>query len=180
MNIAHIEESVSIYGPGDRFVIWTQGCSIRCKGCWNTDMWSFEEKNEVSKERILELIREHQGAVEGVTFIGGEPLNQFNELLWLTKKIQELEMSTVVFTGFELEEIKSCNHKLLLEYLDIIIAGRYQQDQRTINHQWIGSTNQEIHFLTTRYSESIISNGNYIEIILDEYGRETLLGFPDI
>jgi len=43
MHIAHIEEQSFIYGPGYRFVVWVQGCSIRCKGCWNQEMWSFED-----------------------------------------------------------------------------------------------------------------------------------------
>ncbi len=66
-----------------------------------------------------------------------------------------------------------------MDTTDILITGRYREDLRTLNHQWIGSTNQEIHFLSARYSEDIIRNGNYIEIKLDEHGRETVLGFPD-
>ncbi len=67
----------------------------------------------------------------------------------------------------------------ILDNLDILITGRYDKTKRTMNHQWIGSTNQEIHFLTDRYKNFEIVNSNYVEISIDDFGSNTILGFPD-
>ena len=142
-------------------------------------MWSNEQRNPIEKEKILEEIRQQTNCIEGVTFLGGEPLDQLDELFWLIKRIQSMGVSVLIFTGFEMEEIQNTACRSILSYTDILVTGRYQEDLRTVDHQWIGSLNQEIHFLTSRYSESIIENGNYVEIVIDESGKETILGFPD-
>ena len=69
MNVAHLENQSFIYGPGSRFVIWVQGCSLRCKGCWNFRMWGFEKKQEYSISQLLKMIAAEN--VEGITILGG-------------------------------------------------------------------------------------------------------------
>jgi anaerobic ribonucleoside-triphosphate reductase activating protein len=63
-------------------------------------------------------------------------------------------------------------------YLDILITGRYEEAKRTLQRQWIGSTNQEIHFLSNRYADYSLKNGNYVEVSIEEDGSLTVLGFP--
>jgi hypothetical protein len=64
------------------------------------------------------------------------------------------------------------------EQLDILITGRYDESKRTLHHQWIGSTNQHIHFISDRYKNYKIKNTNYIELTIAEDGGITILGFP--
>ena len=52
------------------------------------------------------------------------------------------------------------------------------QEYRTLERQWIGSTNQEILFLSARYRNYKLENGNYIEVDIDENGKSTIYGFP--
>jgi anaerobic ribonucleoside-triphosphate reductase activating protein len=85
----------------------------------------------------------------------------------------------MLFTGYEMTEISEKQMTAILEYLDILITGRYDKAKRTMNHQWIGSRNQEIHFLTDRYAEYEIKNNNYTEITINADGSTTILGFPD-
>ncbi|MDP8162370.1 4Fe-4S single cluster domain-containing protein [Pasteurella skyensis] len=179
MNIAHIERHSYIYGPGCRFVIWTQGCSLGCKGCWNTAMWSFNPINLLTIDEIYQQIRENKNNIEGITLLGGEPLQQFDETLQLVKRCKQAGLTTMLFTGYEWEEIEQNKMNSILDYLDILITGRYQKDKRTLNHQWIGSTNQEIHFLTDIYQNYQIDNANYVEITIDKFGKQEILGFPD-
>lgn len=179
MNIAHIEESSFIYGPGRRFVIWVQGCSIHCKGCWNKGMWSFEDKVILSIRNLLHKIETEKEIIDGITLLGGEPLDQFAEVSELLIECKKLGMSTMLFTGYEMIEIEEKQMSLIFDNLDILITGRYDKTKRTLNHQWIGSTNQQIHFLTDRYANYKIENNNYTEVTINEDGRTTILGFPD-
>lgn len=177
MNIAHIEEISYIYGPGTRFVIWVQGCSIRCKGCWNREMWSFEKRSEYTIEELLDMIKLQGNAIEGITILGGEPLDQFGEVHALCLECQHIGLSTMVFTGYELSEIELSEKVAIKSVTDILITGRYIETLRTLDMQWIGSTNQKILFLSDRYSDYKIVDSNYMEINIEESGKCTFLGF---
>jgi len=178
MNIAHIEEQSFIYGPGCRFVIWTQGCSIRCKDCWNKDMWSFETKNEISTDKIFEKIINEKKYIEGITILGGEPFDQYENLLTLIKQVRKTDLSIILYTGYRLNELKDKNRTEILDYIDIIITDRYDKNYRTENGGLIGSSNQEIIFLTNRYSEKDLSKNNEIEISINENGQINMYGYP--
>lgn len=180
MNIAHIETQSFIYGPGCRFVIWVQGCSIHCKGCWNKEMWSFKPQKFYSVATLMQMILSHQTEIEGVTILGGEPLDQYQEILLLSEKIQLLGLSLMIFTGYELAEIEAKEQTEILNFTDILVSGRYKQDKRSLNNQWIGSTNQRISFLTKRYQNYVMVNQNYVEISIDELGKIHYLGFPPL
>jgi len=175
MNLAHIENRSFIYGPGCRFVIWTQGCSIRCAGCRNREMWSFEPNIVMPIGEILEKITVEGHAIEGITLLGGEPLDQAEECVELLRLCRAQGLTTMLFTGYELGEITDGR---LLELCDIMITGRYDESRRTLYHQWIGSTNQEIRFLTDAYRDYELQNANYVEIGIEDNGRITILGFP--
>ncbi len=176
MNIAHIEPQSFIYGPGCRFVIWVQGCSIHCKGCWNSSMWSFDKKNEYSVPELVKMIVAE--SVEGVTILGGEPLDQLTEVHALCSECHQLGLTTMVFTGYDLSEIDNSDKSSIKSVSDILIVGRYDENLRTLDSQWIGSTNQQILFLTARYADYEMQNANYMEIDIDKNGSYTVLGFP--
>ena len=178
MNIAHIEKQSFIYGPGCRFVIWTQGCSIRCKGCWNHSMWDFSLKHEIPVSELFDQIAALGNKVEGITLLGGEPLDQYQETRMLLQLCANTGLSAMLFTGYELKEMEEKGISDIQKYLDILITGRYEESKRTLQHQWIGSTNQEIHFLSDRYANYDKKDGNYLEISIDEDGSLTVLGFP--
>ncbi len=180
MNIAHLQTNSKIYGPGHRYVIWVQGCSLRCSGCWNKEMWSFKTKNERAVANLLIDIEAHSEEIEGITILGGEPLEQFEEVLKLCKSVHDKNLSVMLFTGYEMEEIQQANQSEILNYLDILITGRYEETKRNTNLQWIGSENQEIHFLSDRYQNFVVDDGNYVEIHLDKDGGFEILGFPEL
>ena len=178
MNIAHIEEQSFIYGPGCRYVIWTQGCSIRCKDCWNKEMWSFNKKNEISINELFKKIIAEKEYIEGVTILGGEPFDQYDELLSLIKQIRKTDLSIILYTGYSQNELKDKNKTEILDYIDIIITDRYDKNYRTENGGLIGSSNQKIIFLTNRYSKNDLSKNNEIEISINENGQINMYGYP--
>ena len=179
MKIAHIEKSSSIYGPGDRFVIWTQGCSIHCKGCWNKEMWSFDAGVGWSTEKLINEINLSFNSIEGVTILGGEPFDQYSELVNLISRIKKIGLSLIVYTGYTLKNLYEKQYNNVLSEIDILIANPYDGKQRNTTLQWIGSENQEIYFLSNRYNQSEIEDGTYVEVLIDEFGKMTRLGFPD-
>jgi len=85
----------------------------------------------------------------------------------------------MLFTGYEMTEINEKGMSAILDFTDILITGRYEESRRTIKRQWIGSTNQQIHFLSERYKDYQIENANYVELTLEENGKCTMLGFPE-
>ncbi|MFK4784808.1 4Fe-4S single cluster domain-containing protein [Fusobacterium sp. MFO224] len=177
MNINSYENSSFIYGPGERFIIWTQGCSIRCKGCWNEKMHSFKKVNEIGCKELLKLVVDSE--VKGVTFLGGEPFDQYKELLEIAKKLYELNISVIIFSGYEKFELIRDEKNEIFKYIDILIYGRYVESKRNINLQWRGSENQVVDFLSDRYSEKELIDGNYVEIIIENDGSLKILGFPE-
>ena len=63
--------------------------------------------------------------INGVSILGGEPLEQFEELLKLMKLIKELNLGIILYTGYEKEEIKSSGKTEIFDYADLLISGRY-------------------------------------------------------
>ena len=152
-------------GPGIRYVIWVQGCSLKCKGCFNPHFWS---QHGGSSRDIDSLLHDVLAArikfpeIEGVTFLGGEPFEQPEALADLSQKLQKLDFSIMVFSGYTLAELKdekSSQYVSRLNFLssiDLLVDGRYQQDNVDIDRPWVGSKNQEFHFLTERYSKETL------------------------
>jgi anaerobic ribonucleoside-triphosphate reductase activating protein len=152
-------------GPGIRYVIWVQGCSLKCKGCFNPHFWSQHGGSSRDTDSLLHEViaaRIKFPEIEGVTFLGGEPFEQPEALAELSQKLQKLDFSIMVFSGYTLAELKdekSSQYVSRLNFLssiDLLVDGRYQQDNVDIDRPWVGSKNQEFHFLTERYSKETL------------------------
>ena len=84
MYIDRILYPIHTLGPGNRAVIWTKGCSKECKNCSNPELWHIGKaaKSRSVKELfqiILNISRENR--IDGITFTGGDPIEQFDELI---------------------------------------------------------------------------------------------------
>jgi anaerobic ribonucleoside-triphosphate reductase activating protein len=141
-------------------------------------MWDFSPKNEIAVSKLFDQITALGNKIEGITLLGGEPLDQYEETLLLLRLCKNAGLSAMLFTGYELQEMTEKGIADIQKILDILITGKYEEDKRTLHHQWIGSTNQQIHFLSDRYAGYNIKDGNYLEISIDEDGSLTVLGFP--
>lgn len=140
LNISgYIEESI-VDGPGVRFVLFVQGCPHHCVGCHNEHTWSFDEKKLVTCDVIFEIIKKNP-LTKGITFSGGEPLCQSDELIELASKCKQHGYNVMVYTGYTYEDIR--NNKLL-DYVDYLVDGKFMIDKRSLNCIYRGSTNQRI------------------------------------
>ena len=180
INVAEILPRSRIYGPGERMVIWVQGCALRCPGCWNEEMWPFEERNLYTTDALLSEILSVED-LEGITLLGGEPLHQAPALLELVTRVRSSGLSVILYTGFEEEEITDPVSLALFQTSDIVIFGRYREDLRSDFLKWRGSENQKIVFPTSRYramKDEIDELTNEIEIHIADDGMITLVGYP--
>ena len=184
-------------GPGERVVVWVQGCSLACSGCWNSETHPFVKDKDMLISELADWILNQN--VEGVTFSGGEPFQQAPALELLVSFIKERrpELSIGSFTGYTLQELRDGKFNwwhpelrtmipgdaklsnAILKQMDFIIAGRYNQLQRCDDKPLCGSRNQEVHFLSTRYNSKDL-RANIVEMVVDpEAGLVQITGFPD-
>lgn len=178
-NIAHIEPSSQIYGPGKRLVVWLQGCTLACKGCWNTAMWPHKKNQLIDRQNLLETILDADD-IEGITLLGGEPLQQVDNVIWLLEQMSKTSLTIMLYTGYEMSEIMSdCKRSEAVKRVDILISGRYIESQRNTNLLWRGSGNQQITHISDRYQKVELSDCNQVEINIDHLGAVTMLGYPD-
>ena len=155
-----------VEGVGTRFAIWVQGCSIHCKGCANSHMWDKKGGTLYNTDDLINLIKSYKDRVEGVTFLGGEPLEQIEAVTEISKAVQEIGLSVIMFTGYEYRNLEQrADFQELIKYIDILIDGRYEQDKTDYSRAWVGSSNQNYYFLTDRYNKTVITEcKNKIEI----------------
>lgn len=142
-----------VEGPYTRFVIWLQGCSIRCPGCANKHMWDFNGGQEILVDELLNIIMDQVG-IEGITLVGGEPFDQAQPLKGLVSGIKKCGLGVVTFTGYTYEYLsrsKSCSIHYLMNHTDLLIDGPFQQKYQTLNMPWVGSRNQRLIHLSERY-----------------------------
>lgn len=182
MRLHRILPQTRAEGPGNRFCIWVQGCHNGCPGCYATDLWNPKGGFEADPADILAQIADTQG-IEGVTFLGGEPMEQAKALAIIAKGAQKLGLSVLTFTGLVYEDIlhEADPHRLsLLKHTDLLIDGPFLQAELDTSRPWVGSRNQQYRFLTDRYSAADIRRShNRIELRLDGDGILRLNGMGD-
>jgi len=116
LNVARWVTRSRVNGPGERFVLWVQGCSIHCAGCWNRDTWSHAPRVQMTVDEVLREIDAADG-IDGVTITGGEPFEQAEALLPLVEAIRARGLSVMMFTGREPGELSGAASRALVERL---------------------------------------------------------------
>jgi anaerobic ribonucleoside-triphosphate reductase activating protein len=179
LNLAHTLARSAANGPGERFVVWVQGCPLACPGCWNPDTWAFERRDLQSVDDLASVILATEG-IDGVTFTGGEPFAQARALTALAEKVRAVGLSVMVFTGYDLTELTRSEHQALLAVTDVVVAGRYIEEQRATRLAWRGSTNQQVYFLSGRYGPADMEEVVAVEFHVGQDGTLTVTGFPTV
>ncbi len=172
LRVHHFEPFCHSNGPGKRAVLWLQGCTLNCPGCFNPQTHSPTGGRAISIKNLLSRILQISDSVEGITISGGEPLQQLRSLLLLLSEIRkQTNLSILLFSGFTFEEICSFpTANQLLTTVDVLISGRYDQTA-DIQNLWVGSSNKTIHILSSRYSMKDLSNIPVAEMIITPNGE---------
>ncbi len=144
LRIAGTVENSIVDGEGIRYTIFVQGCPHDCPGCHNPQTHDFQGGKLVETDVLLKEIASDP-LLDGVTFSGGEPFCQAAVLAELGKQIHALGLHLVTYTGYTFEELLAGNRSdwtALLEETDILIDGRFEQDKKSYECRFRGSTNQ--------------------------------------
>jgi anaerobic ribonucleoside-triphosphate reductase activating protein len=142
-----------VEGPGQRAAIWVQGCSIRCPGCFNPHTWSADAGELMDTDTLSKLVTADR-AIEGVTFLGGEPFDQAAGLALVGRQVRECGLSVMTFTGHRYEQLLADDcpgWRDLLSVTDLLVDGPYLRAMPDLRRPWVGSTNQRFIALTDRY-----------------------------
>jgi anaerobic ribonucleoside-triphosphate reductase activating protein len=168
-----VVENEHLYGPGKRLLLFTQGCSLRCKGCTNQHLWEFGKGIDVTIEEILNQCTD----LDGITLHGGEPLDQANVLVELIKKLKQQGKTVILFTGYIFKELNKVQKQAWLSS-DMVISGRYEEQNRNIYLQFRGSTNQKVFTHKGKYKDYKIKDGQTVAILsFNEQGEMQSRGF---
>ncbi len=128
--IGHIHSTESFGaadGPGVRFIVFMQGCHMRCRYCHNPDTWKMDGGDEVTADEILKRalrFKPYWGKAGGITISGGEPLLQIDFVIELFKKAKELGINTCIDTAgnpFTKEEPFFSKFEELMKYTDLLL-----------------------------------------------------------
>ena len=187
LNVASRLACTEAEGPGRRAALWVQGCNKRCRGCCNPAYLQLVERELVSAASVLEWLENahHAHDLEGVTFLGGEPMLQAQGLTVVAQGAQSLGLSVMVFSGYtndELDVRQLPGVDQLLRYTDVLVDGPYEVNLPERNRRWAGSANQQFHYLTTRYDARIESDGEVervLEVRLRTDGSVFVNGWPE-
>ena len=129
-NIAGFESMGTLDGPGVRFVVFMQGCPIRCAYCHNPEMWDKNlEKIKMTPEELLSKVMKYKPYFEnggGVTVSGGEPLLQEDFVTEFFKLCKECQIHTCLDTSGQ----GGNNYKELLEFCDLVILDVKELDSK--------------------------------------------------
>lgn len=187
LNVASRLPCTEAEGPGRRAALWVQGCNKRCRGCCNPTYLQLVERDLVLASSVLDWLENahHTHDIEGVTFLGGEPLLQAQGLAVVAQGAQSLGLSVMVFSGYtksELDVMQLPGADQLLRYTDVLVDGPYEASLPEQRRRWVGSTNQQFHYLTARYDAQIESDGEVecvIEVRLRTDGSVFVNGWPE-
>jgi anaerobic ribonucleoside-triphosphate reductase activating protein len=174
LRVGHVVPDTEAEGPGRRFAVWVKGCPLRCPGCCNPELFASSGGTLRPTHELADEILATPG-IEGVSFLGGEPMSQAAAVLDVVRRVRRGGLSIMVFTGFTLRELKDRKQaeiKALLEQIDLLVDGRYERELPERRRRWIGSHNQVMHFLSDRYTpfEPRFYESNTIEIRLGRNG----------
>ena len=144
MNYATIKKYDIANGIGVRVSLFVCFCNHRCKGCFNSEAWDFNygKKFDVNAENeILHVLEKPY--IKGLSVLGGEPLQQDSTLLEFLRKVKSKfpNKSIWLYTGYTYEQIKD---KKELDYVDVLVDGKFVEALKDISLQFRGSSNQRI------------------------------------
>lgn len=161
MNYGRIIEFDVTNGPGVRTTLFVSGCTHNCKDCFNREAQNFNFGTKWTKETEETFIRFAKNEViQGISILGGEPFQQDSEgilLNLLVRLKEEVDKPIWVWTGYTFEEIlKIPSKKQFLNYIDVLVDGKFETDKKDYNLMYKGSSNQRVIDVKTTLKENKI------------------------
>ena len=158
MNYGAIKKFDVANGEGIRTTLFVSGCRNRCKNCFQPETWDFSYGKPFTEEVWGEIFETmHNSSVRGLTLLGGEPMEPENQraLLPFVREFKRRfpEKTIWLYTGNLYEELTAGENAHpksievtaeLLSYVDILVDGRFVEEEKEIGLRFRGSKNQRI------------------------------------
>ncbi|ADV44000.1 anaerobic ribonucleoside-triphosphate reductase activating protein [Bacteroides helcogenes] len=144
LSILDILEDTTVDGPGFRTAIYAAGCPNACPGCHNPESWDINRGRWMKTDEILEKVLADDFA--DVTFSGGDPMFQPEGFTELAQAIKQRSRKNIwCYTGYTFEKLL-CNPRQakLLEYIDVLVDGKFNENLRDESLYFRGSSNQRL------------------------------------
>lgn len=147
MNIENITYPDVNNGLGCRVTLWVSGCVHHCNGCHNHQTWDFNHGirfDGEQKQKLFDVL--NLSYIKGITLSGGDPLCSYDDCLKLVKEIKEhFPIKDIwLYTGYTLDEIYKVNKSDILQYIDVLVDGKFDITQLDRGLVFRGSRNQII------------------------------------
>lgn len=189
MRIANRVTRTRCEGPGERYALWFAGCSIRCPGCCNPELFDAQGGELTRVEGIVDAVAQvhAQKQLEGVSVLGGEPFDQGAALVELMSSLRQHlpTLGLIIFSGYSYASL-SARPELsrLWSLVDTLIDGPFEATQREAaigGRRYIGSTNQGLVHFSARYRDPELWSGPaQAEVQVDKRGRLSVHGEPEL
>ncbi|MDO6639419.1 anaerobic ribonucleoside-triphosphate reductase-activating protein [Shewanella sp. 5_MG-2023] len=142
-----------INGPGTRATLFVSGCEHQCRGCYNQSTWdprSGHEFSQMMEDQIIADLNDTRIKRRGLSLSGGDPLFPANldSILSLVKRVKQQcqDKDIWLWSGYKLDQM-SLKQLQVLDYVDVLVDGKFEQDLADPSLKWRGSSNQIIHDL---------------------------------
>lgn len=161
----HIQARSFVDGPGERTVLFLQGCPIHCPGCQNVHLWDFAAGTETDVETLAITLSELSHKSGNVTISGGEPFAQSEALAYLVRLLRFYGVSNIiVYTGYTWELLNSGVTsswlwvQSVLDNVDIVVDGPFVAAKDDDLITWRGSRNQRpIDVAASRLAKKVVT-----------------------
>lgn len=140
MRVLKIIKGTASDGPGLRNSVYLAGCIHKCPGCHNPESWNIMNGKPMTP---LEVFQEVYDDFADVTFSGGDPMLQWTEVYEVCHMLKERGKNIWLYTGYDYEDIISRAPEIL-QVIDVLVDGKYDQTKREVTKRFAGSTNQRI------------------------------------
>ncbi|TCS43143.1 anaerobic ribonucleoside-triphosphate reductase-activating protein [Reinekea marinisedimentorum] len=143
-----------VNGEGTRCTLFVSGCEHKCKGCYNASTWSLMNGHPFTRaleDQIIRDLSDTRIKRQGLSLSGGDPLHPANltAVLQLVQRVRaECPGKDIwCWTGYKLASLTE-QQQHVVQYIDVLIDGKFIEAQKQPNLAWRGSSNQQIHYLS--------------------------------
>lgn len=151
MNITNIKYFCTTNGDGFRTAVFVAGCRVHCEGCFNKVAWDFHSGKRLTNLMIDDILKSLEpDYIEGLSILGGEPLDPLNQdgVLQIIQSVREKFGNTKtiwIWTGYEKSHIPNTYYTdQILNSTDVLVDGPYVEELADVNLKFRGSSNQNI------------------------------------
>ena len=137
-----------VNGPGTRCTLFVAGCEHQCRGCYNQSTWRIDSGVPFTlamEEQLLADLQDIRIPRQGLSLSGGDPLHPHNvpHIRRLVKRVRQTcpGKDIWLWTGYRMQELNTAQ-RAVLDYLDVLIDGRFVEEEKDATLQWRGSRNQ--------------------------------------